>query len=272
MSNEKRGLLQLLLDLQDLVAQEQPGLLVKRGERLVHQQDLWLRRQRARHGHPLPHAARQLGGIPPLESLEPHELDELPRPLVPLGSRQAHYFQRKRDVIDQVAPREGRFLLEDHADRRMRPAHSFARNHNRAVIAVEQAADDVEQRRLAAARWADHADEFARRDGEGYVIDRGEDAVRSFETLDNILDDQNGISGREFRLTCVNALRVHGSHFLSALHAHALHALHGRGRPIARPDNHGRCLQRRIRAALSLIPHLPGTDGPRAGTNSPKRG
>ena len=154
----------------------------------------------------------------------------------------------------------------------MWPAHSFARDRNRAVIAVEQAADDVEQRRLAAARWADHADEFARRDGEGYVIDRGEDAVRSFETLDNILDDQNGISGREFRLTCVNALRVHGSHFLSALHAHAFHALHGRGRPIARPDNRGRCLQRRIRAALSLIPHLPGTDGPRAGTNSPKRG
>src|SRR5262249_32097390 len=141
--NEKGGLPQLLLDLQPLIAQKQPRLPVQRGEWFVHQQDLWLRRQRARHRHALPHTPRQLGGIPPLEAVEPDELDELARPPVALGSRPARDFQREGDVVHHVAPREGRFLLEDHADRRVRPAHWFARDRNRALIPVEQAADNV---------------------------------------------------------------------------------------------------------------------------------
>ena len=47
--DQQRGLLQLLLDLQHLVAEQEPGLLVERGERLVHQQDFRLGGERARH-------------------------------------------------------------------------------------------------------------------------------------------------------------------------------------------------------------------------------
>ena len=83
--DEQRGLLELLLDLQHLVAEQQPRLLVERGERLVHQQDLRLRGERARHRDALAHAAGQLGRIAPLEAVEPDQLDEMPRALVALA-------------------------------------------------------------------------------------------------------------------------------------------------------------------------------------------
>ena len=68
--DEQRRLLELLLDLQDLVAEEEPGLLVERSERLVHQQDFRLRRQRTRHRHALTHASGQLRRVAPLEPVE----------------------------------------------------------------------------------------------------------------------------------------------------------------------------------------------------------
>ncbi len=67
----RHGLLQLLLDLQHLVAEQQPRLLVERGERLVHQQDLRLGRERARDRDALAHAAGQLRGIAALEAVRP---------------------------------------------------------------------------------------------------------------------------------------------------------------------------------------------------------
>src|SRR5215510_7179338 len=83
--NDERGLLELLLDLQHLVAQKKPRLLVERGERLVHEQDLRLRRERARHRDALAHAAGELRGITPLEAVEAYKRHEMLRPLVALA-------------------------------------------------------------------------------------------------------------------------------------------------------------------------------------------
>src|SRR5262249_60254325 len=93
-----------------------------------------------------------------------------------------------------------------------RPAQRLARHLDRAVVAIEQAADDVEQSRFAAAGRTDHADEFPRRDAERNVIDRGENAVRSLEALDNVIDDQNGIAGRDLRRTRIDPREWHGTH------------------------------------------------------------
>ena len=79
--------------------------------------------------------------------------------------------EREGDVVDDVAPREGRLLLEHHADRGVRAGHGLAGDRDAAVIAAEQPADDVEQGRLAAARRPDHRQEFAGRDVERYAVD-----------------------------------------------------------------------------------------------------
>ena len=165
--------------------------------------------QRARHRHALAHAAGELGRIAPLEAVEPDQRDEMPRPLVALGLRHAGDLQREGHIVDHGAPGKGRLLLEDHADRRMRAAHELARHLDGAVIAVEQPADDVEQRRLAAARRADHADELAGRDRQRNVVDRGDDAVRGLEPLGDVVDDQDGLPGRAFGAPAWLASRRH---------------------------------------------------------------
>ena len=118
---------EVLLDLQHLVAEQQPGLLVERGERLVHQQDLGLGGERAGDGDALAHAAGEFAGIAVLEPGEPDQRDEMPaRSSSARGLADAGDLQREGDVVDHGAPREGRFLLEHHADRGVRPAHGFA--------------------------------------------------------------------------------------------------------------------------------------------------
>ena len=98
--------------------------------------------------------------------------------------------EREGDVVGDGAPREGRLLLEHHADRGVRAGHGLARDRDAALVAVEQPADDVEQGRLAAAGRADHGEELARRDIERDVVDRGEHAFGRLEMLDDVVDHE----------------------------------------------------------------------------------
>src|ERR1700730_8906808 len=143
--DQQHRLIQLLLDLQHLVAEQEPRLLVERGEWLVHQQDFRLRRQRARHRYALAHAAGELGRITLLKTVKPDHGHEMPGALDTLTLRHAGDFQWEGDVVDDVAPGEGRLLLEHHADRSVRAVDLFAGDRDPAVVAAEQAADDVEQ-------------------------------------------------------------------------------------------------------------------------------
>jgi len=70
----------------------------------------------------------------------------------------------------------------------------LARDLDGAVVSVEQAADDVEQRGLAAARGADHAQELAGTDREGDMIERGHHAFGTREGLDDVVDDQDRLA------------------------------------------------------------------------------
>ena len=184
--DQQHRLIELLLDLQHLVAEQEPRLLVERRERLVHQQDFRLRRQRARHRHALAHAAGQLGRITLLEAVEPDHGHEMPRPLDALALRHAGDFQREGDIVDDIAPGEGRLFLEHHADRSMRAVDLFAGDRDPAVITAEQAADDVEQGRLAATGRPDHGKELARRDGERHVVERGDAVLGAAEAHDHV--------------------------------------------------------------------------------------
>ena len=195
MGDQQRGLLQLLLDLQHLVAEQEPRLLVERGERLVHQQDLRLGGERAGERDALAHAAGQFAGIAVLETVEPDQRDEMPRALGALGARHADELEREGDVVDHRAPGKGRFLLEHHADRFVRAGNGLAGDADHALVMAEQPADDVEQSRLAAAGRADDREEFARPDLERDVVDRGDRAFRRLEAHDDVVDHQDGVIG-----------------------------------------------------------------------------
>ena len=82
--DEDDGLVQLVLEPQELALQPLAGDRVDRAERLVHEQDRRVRRQRPRHADPLSLAAGELvrvaGAVRP--RVEPDELEQLadPRP------------------------------------------------------------------------------------------------------------------------------------------------------------------------------------------------
>ena len=108
--DQQRGLLELLLDLQHFVAEQEPCLLVERGERLVHQQDFRLGGEGAGERDALAHAAGELAGIAVLEAVEPDHSDEMTRALGAFGARHADEFEREGDVVDHRAPGESRIL------------------------------------------------------------------------------------------------------------------------------------------------------------------
>ena len=189
--DQQSRLIELLLDLRDLVAQQEARLFVERGERLSHQENLGLRDQRARNRDALAHAARQLRGIVFLERGQTDHIDEMMRTIHALGFGDTLQFEGKSDIVDDIAPGESRFLLKHHADGRMRRRNTLIANHHGAFIIAQQAPDNVEERGLAAARRADHGNEFALFHREGDMIDGRDRAGTCAKTLDDIIDDQS---------------------------------------------------------------------------------
>ena len=193
--DQQRGLFELLLDLQHLVAEQEPRLLVERGEGLVHQQDFRLGGERAGQRNALAHAAGQFAGIAVLEAGQTDQCDEMPRAFGALRARHAGEFEREGDIVEHRAPGERGFLLEHHADRLVRAVDGLAGDADHALMMVEQAADHVEQSRFAAARGADDREEFARPDLERDVVDRRDRAFRRVVAHDNVVHQQDGVIG-----------------------------------------------------------------------------
>ena len=109
------------------------------------------------------------------ESVQADQRHERLRTLQALAPSDACELERKRNVVSDSAPGKRRLFLEHHADRRMRAGYRRAGDSDVAVVVADQAADDVEQRRLAAPRRPDDRDELARVDAERDVVDRGDD-------------------------------------------------------------------------------------------------
>src|SRR5215211_6098061 len=171
--HEQHGHAELLADAQHEVLQVAARLRVDGRERLVHQQDLGLVGERPRDRHPLLHAARQLPRVAVDEARKADRLDRLLDEPRRLALPELLVAQRQRDVAAHRHPRQqrARVLLEDQRHLGRRRRHPAATQLDRAGARLEQPGHALEQRRLAAARRADDADELLLGDREA---DRGD--------------------------------------------------------------------------------------------------
>ena len=174
--DEQHGLMCLVENLQQFLLHHDLGLRVERGERLVHQQDRPLHDQRARQRHALAHAAGKLPRQVALEAAQADRGEQRRGALIALGCGHAAHLEAEGDVVDDVAPRKQIEVLPDHdrvgAERpRHRPA---ARRWMRTVPLGRrlEAADDLDQRALAAAARAEQAGEPAGAETMGEAVQR----------------------------------------------------------------------------------------------------
>ena len=176
---------------------------VERAERLVHEEDLGVDHERAHEGHALPHAARERrrkGLLESLETGETHGLAHTPRHLV---ARHRAILEAERDVARDGAPREDGVLLEDVADpgrgraggRRAR--HRHAVDEHGAGGRRHEAADHVEDGRLAAAGRSHDGDELALQHLERGMVHRGHLPRAGAEGLREVADDDTRAPGTQ---------------------------------------------------------------------------
>ena len=91
---------------------ETASLGVERAERLVHQQDLRIERERARERGALAHAAGKLRRIAVLKAAEPDQIDEGLRALFPFVARKLHALQPVQHVAAHGLPGKQGEVLE----------------------------------------------------------------------------------------------------------------------------------------------------------------
>ena len=102
--------------LKQLVAHQQPGLLVERAEGLVEQQQARARDEGAGDAEPLAHAAGELRRIGPRKGHQPHERQRMLHALADFRLGQSGAAQREGGVVVRREPGEARVLLEHDAD------------------------------------------------------------------------------------------------------------------------------------------------------------
>ena len=164
-------------------------LRVERAERLVHEQDVGLERERARQRHALPHAAGQLVHPGAREAPTSRRARDILDARLALAARHAQLLHAEGDVVGDAQPGEERRVLEHDAAIGAGPAHALAADTHLALVGALEAGDEVEQRRLAAPRRADQADELAVVDGERHLAQRRGHAARGrFEALCDAAD------------------------------------------------------------------------------------
>ena len=162
------------MERQQLLVQVVPNNLVERAERLVHQQQVRVERERARNRGPLLHAARKLPGEHAAEVAETYKLQNARDPLSPLPGRVAHDLERQAHILLDGAPGVEPGRLEHITVGPLQPR--LSRRHpvdgDRAARRLLQVRNHPQQCRLSAARRPDEADEFAGRHIEVDVRER----------------------------------------------------------------------------------------------------
>ena len=146
---------------------------VERAERLVEQQHLRLERERPADGRTLLLTAGQLGGPCRRRGrVEPDQLEQLAKTLVPALARPPGELERVRDVRGRRPPRQQARLLEDQPDSRVGPGDRGAVEADLPAGGSEEAGDDAQERRLAAAVGADQRNDPAARDRQVDAVER----------------------------------------------------------------------------------------------------
>src|SRR3954471_1756922 len=141
-----------LPDAEEELLHQRPGLVVERAERLVEQQDLRIVGERARERGPLLHATGEHLRVVVLEASEPDPGNEFLG--FPRGRTTA-----KENVLADREPGEKRIGLEHHAAVGAGALDRLAVEQHAAGGRRIEPGDDAQQRRLAAARRAEDADE-----------------------------------------------------------------------------------------------------------------
>ena len=102
--------------------------------------------------------------------------------------RSEHALRRELDVLEAGEPRQQGVVLEYHAAVGTGPGHFALGEHDVAAGRPEQSGDDVEQRRLAAARVPDQRDELASVDVEADFLQRAEGPLPGLEHHAHLVD------------------------------------------------------------------------------------
>ena len=185
------------MDLLQLRAHRHAERRVEVRERLVEEQQRGLANERTRERDPLALAARELVRAPCEEVDAPHELGCGPNAPFGLARRHVANRQPEADVLLDRQVWEERVALEDHRDVSATgpPArHVALAEQDPSGARLLQPGDQPEERRLAAARRADHGEQLALGDLE---IERRECldfAVALCETLET--ESAQGVSPR----------------------------------------------------------------------------
>ncbi len=148
---------------QQLVAHQEPRLLVERAERLVEQDQPRLHHERARDAHALAHPAGELRRIARREVGQADELQHVAHALVALLAATSDARRRPNATLSATsshgsdASSWNTTPMPSGASPRDRPAFELDRSLGRR----RESRDQLEQRRLAAARRADDGEELA---------------------------------------------------------------------------------------------------------------
>src|ERR1700726_2104690 len=142
---------------------------IQRAERLIHQEHLGMIGKRPRQRDALLHAPGQFLGIEVLKALEPDHLDQ--RAALLLGLRLLHALLARtiHYVAEHTLPGKQRELLKHRPAIGTGPGDRPALHLRYAMGRLDEASDDIKQRRFSATRRTENGDEGAILDCQGNV-------------------------------------------------------------------------------------------------------
>ena len=196
------------MDFHDAVLQVRAGQRVERAERLVHQQHLGLHGKRAGDADSLLHAARHFVRPLVLGLGHLHQFEIVHHPVMALGlalRAAEHLVHRDGDVAVDGQPRQQRVVLEHDGTVGARVVDHLAFEEDLAAGRLQQAAQDVEQGRLAASRMADQRDELALLDAQVHVAQHFRRHLAAAEAHADLFELEIGLSGHGDCSYCAEA-------------------------------------------------------------------
>src|SRR5262245_31210 len=210
MGDHNDGLAGCLPQAQQFVLHHLARKGVERAERLIEQEDLRIVGKRAGDRHALFHAARQLARKTVLKALQPDRADKpLDGLVAPLARRSAH-LEAVADILRDRQPRKQRILLEDDAAIDTWTGHRLAIDLDDPAVRTDKAAENVEERALAAAGRSDNGDELTFRNVDVHVGESCHIAVPRpvafIQMLDTYADHAEQAYGRYDVLRCSETL------------------------------------------------------------------
>src|SRR3954452_6611290 len=159
--HEQDRFLRALMDGGQLALQRLARLRVQRAERLIHQQNLRVDRQRPRNADALLHAAGELIGTAIARILQAHQIEIASRRFAQHPAAHPLHFQPERHVLKRGEPRQQRRMLEHHAAVVPTAGDHVSIDRHAAAACRLEAHRDAQRRGLAAAGGADQRDDLA---------------------------------------------------------------------------------------------------------------